>query len=372
MLDLYELPGPRRFIGTVAASIREGRNVVVFVPTNLRTGLFDSIAREVGEFCTWRRASPNLDNAGNPCLAMEQEYLGNTLEGRSAVPADIASLPQISGIVHHVVPKQESKDAWLDFIRSYERACREIRPSARPLFCIELPRVISRRHLDDEVCLGIHVWHGVVTPNDVQFFAESCEYSGESTGFIRRLISEVALRISNWDLSLCERLISHGYALVQDPIQIIATEVDMAEEVFENEDQLYTAGLMDYFEDGIKKHVAIAVHSEDFVAINRLLWRAQLVILLPFIEEQKIRTVQELGAKLKLPHPVKDGNPIEDAFDLEFGHLAYQVFVLGVVASSDVKYRIRVLRSIRNQLAHMKPIDIEQAFELERMVKNEK
>jgi hypothetical protein len=76
-----------------------------------------------------------------------------------------------------------------------------------------------------------------------------------------------------------------------------------------------------------------------------------------------------LKDNLTIPHPVRDGEQIDDIWDLEMGHLKYQVEKLNIKCSYSQRERVLLLAAIRNNLAHMKPLETFQIIELEKQIK---
>lgn len=97
-------------------------------------------------------------------------------------------------------------------------------------------------------------------------------------------------------------------------------------------------------------HPALAAHLQDGEReIARRVWRAELGVLFPFIEEQRMRMIETLGSRLKVPWPTPYGE-VRDPRDLELSHLVSQARAIRG-AERHVPL-LDHLRRIRNALAH--------------------
>lgn len=368
MIDFFSLPGPRRFIEAVSSSIRDGNNVVVAIPMNLPEGLFDAIAREIAEYCGWARVSNDLDTTTNPCSALETIYLRDALPDRCATPVDIARIPQISGGVQHVVPEESSEKSWLDFLTDYERACRDIRTASRPLFCIQLPRT-RHRVVKEDVCLRSFRWEAIVSLNDMRFFADSIDVPFNVSPIMRKIILEIAVQIAAWDTVLCQLLLNFGNDVAKRTMYVLKEILDTSDGHVLDDEELYKLGLVDVFDSERKKHIKNILADRELEELNLRIWKAELTVLMPFIEEERIRLIKEIGARLKLPHEIRFGNPIENPLDLEYSHLNAQIKWFDIKPTQTQRDRIKLYLAIRNSLAHMEPLNGIQIDEFERLAK---
>lgn len=366
MLDLFHLPGPHKFIDTVASSLMEGRNVVVDVPEDLPVGLFDSIAQVLSEYYPWRRVKSEIESSDRPCTALEEAYLGDALLDRSATPYDIARIPQIQGVIYHVVPGAGLAQAWLDFLGEYQSACKELSTSERPLFCLQLGRSTSRT-VKEDVCLSYFRWNAVISLNDMRYFAESFYIPFNGPLIIRKIITELAVQLSTWDTILCQELLTYGIELALKTQEVLFECLRDFKIIGDSNEDLFRKGLLDDFDTEKKKHISVVLHIGEAEELILRIWKAELIVLMPFIEEERIRLIKEIGTRLRIPHEVKDGLPIENPLDLEYGHLKVQIEKYGVAVTQNQRSRILLYCAIRNKLAHLEPIESFQLHELIRL-----
>jgi hypothetical protein len=98
-----------------------------------------------------------------------------------------------------------------------------------------------------------------------------------------------------------------------------------------------------------------ALHGR-FEEIQSAIWRAELKVLFPFIEEQCLRIIQRHGRFLHVPHTRKDGVVLREVLDFEIVDLDYQFKDNAAVPRNLCDY-VRKLWLMRNKLAHRTCLD---------------
>ncbi len=98
----------------------------------------------------------------------------------------------------------------------------------------------------------------------------------------------------------------------------------------------------------------------DHFEVRRRIWHAQLRVLYPFLEEQRLVILQRINPKHILPFEDLYGNRIYDPEDLEIGHIEHLIRTKAMNKYSHLLSRISDLKEIRNLLAHRKIVDIQR------------
>jgi hypothetical protein len=89
--------------------------------------------------------------------------------------------------------------------------------------------------------------------------------------------------------------------------------------------------------------------------LKRLLWKAEIGILMPYIEEKRQALIEQYRIQIKLPHYSKYG-VINDLYDLEIRILELLLNKSSVPSKAVLQF-INNLKLARNQLSHMTPVD---------------
>src|SRR5690606_38200703 len=85
------------------------------------------------------------------------------------------------------------------------------------------------------------------------------------------------------------------------------------------------------------------------------LWHAQTEVLLPVVERERHRIVARLRGKLEVPYDTA-GGIIEDERDLELSHIFVQMNQYRDRFRDADRELVKMLRDIRNELAHFEPV----------------
>ena len=89
--------------------------------------------------------------------------------------------------------------------------------------------------------------------------------------------------------------------------------------------------------------------------IDRLIWRAEVGVLLPYIEEQRQILLDRYARYLTAPFVTNQGILIEDIRDLEIGMIQFQLKDCTDIPAES-KALITNLKKARNSLSHLEPI----------------
>jgi hypothetical protein len=100
---------------------------------------------------------------------------------------------------------------------------------------------------------------------------------------------------------------------------------------------------------------ALGNHSE----VKRRVWRGQVAVLYPFIEEQRVKIIPQVRGYLRFPVDTTYGR-VDDPEDLEVGHLLY--FLRGKRIQPRMWRLLSVLTEMRHALAHLEPVPLRSLF----------
>jgi hypothetical protein len=174
----------------------------------------------------------------------------------------------------------------------------------------------------------------------------------------RRLAISLIAGMALWDPSASERLVQESIDILMNPRPIL---VDIARErgwtPADEPASGWHRGMSDCFEGRTQPHSAMLAIADDTNELNSRIWKAEVSVVLPHLEEQRREILSRYGRLLKLPFITRFGEVITDAFDLEFAHIASQLG--GLVGRVDFRTRhsIERMAAVRNKLAHIEPLE---------------
>jgi len=118
-------------------------------------------------------------------------------------------------------------------------------------------------------------------------------------------------------------------------------------------------GLIDAVNGEDVVHSVALASRGDEAELRRRIWQAEVAVLYPFLEEQRLQLLPRLRPYLRLPVETAYG-PVDDIYDLELGQLVY--FLRGRNLPRELWRLLTLLTDMRHALAHLRPVPIEYLF----------
>jgi hypothetical protein len=322
--DLWALPGPRRFVKDVVDRVYKGR-CITLRDVHGAAGVLAALGAQIGRDSFMRlqtidlRASVELLAALNEALATDARSLAALAVNENA--RDTVFLIHLSGGAH-------ATD-----IQTFVRAGR-LRPDNDASVVV----VAYDGPLDG---LGDEHWDtldaaGLVGPLDGMAFA--AVHLTEADSLPTRIKAAVAVEVGAWDLRLTERLL--------DLPMKDALRPDLCPDRWIDADDAGAAQRLDGWGGEAVRHAAWLARN-DAGSLAKRVWRGQLGVLFPWIEERRREVITRhrpfLRAKEKTMPEVEM---------LDWGPIAVQ---LGNSVKGCPK-AVQSARFIRNELAHGRPV----------------
>jgi hypothetical protein len=178
----------------------------------------------------------------------------------------------------------------------------------------------------------------------------------------KRYISALAARLCETDAEIAEYFINECEQQAADPIGILKVIAQDA----------------DYARRGASegsKHVLSLVRNNCVSQIEKRIWRAQLQVLFPIVEAERINLIErikhDLAAMIEVREIKQFGESIENPYDFEWGTLFYAMkltnindeYYLKSLTKAD-RDEIRRFRDYRNNLAHGDCCTVTQVIEI--------
>ena len=345
-MNVWGLPGPAGFLEAVERSLRDGSSVVVRFPRRVTVG-FDDVVQARCDFAKWTVFRP--DGARAPCGSLLERFAprGSSLADLCVAPDFQGRLIWIDGV---------DRDAWPDcrqFLTDYTQCSRNVARLDRTRFLVLLTGVPLEEPPRRDVTLEVHDWRGAVSEMDLLFLAyERLEARGINET-MRVLLATSVARVAAWDLGIAERLLEvESEDNLIDPTDVL--QAVAADEGWTRKTPVDWA-LGTASETGLV-HAALASLDNPPRELHRRIWSAQASVLLPIIDKQRYEIVQENHRQIAT-HLQKDCDPI-DPLDLEVGDLVRMVQRPGF--SRPVSNQVRRLSRARNDLAHLRPLGLDE------------
>ena len=291
-MEWWNLPGPSSFVNEIAIDIANGCNVIVWLPMHTPDGFRDELRERLSRDIKWE--SLYLEDMGKnePLDYLYKEFVHGELPRQSQRSlADLMSLEAFGGNVFwmHGLDSHNWK-GWIQFLEIYKQACRNIDHLHRSVFCFEWEGQLLGELPDEDVCLRIRKFDNILNSLDIQLFVKTNLPYEKNNGILRNLKSEIVTVLAQWDAFLAEKLM---FMNIENLLNILgflkefARELDWGNRNDMNDDIAWTYGVCQRLEEKQIMHSCWCALNNPF-EIQRRIWQAQLRVLYPFLEEQRL------------------------------------------------------------------------------------
>ena len=367
MITWWQMPGPSRLTHCIASDIRAGRNVTVCLPKRVPLGILHEIQRLLAHddlVFSSVRGEDCLDNeAPEDTLFRKFAPLASESQARTAVTLCEQAFFQGKVIIIKDIT-DDQWPAWKSFLIEYESVSRTLSPLLRTLFIVKLVGAPALTPPAPEHLLSIHRYDGFVQKIDMFLYAATV-FSNRSLGNVQKQLSiSLCAELSQWDIELCDALAKLPFTSLVDPGQMLSDYArDMAWDGISNledRDILWAKGVVQEIDGTDMYHSALLSCKSDKRDLNQRLWRAELAVLYPLIEEKRQLIIHKLNETLQVPFVGSSGETIKNVKDLEIGHIHAQLQMKNVRYLDAYRKQVAKLRILRNALAHLEcaPTDI--------------
>ncbi|HCF60850.1 MAG TPA: hypothetical protein DFS52_22970 [Myxococcales bacterium] len=345
-LGFWELPGPSTFAAEIERLVQGGESAAVVLPPGTPAGLGSLLgARARAEGRYWYSLSPgnaqpiaalaDLIALPPPCGAQAPRELARAL---------CATAVWIEGF------SEERARPWVELLTDFATAARSEPAGAAGSLVLVLDPVTAVRC---EIGLRVLKWRGRVRREDA--LIHLADRSGNGNGSVeQQLRLAIAVELAGWDLELARRLAERSLPELLRPARILREEVQARDWRKPAPKDRWAAGWSDHWRGSRFDHpAALALEGKDPELAQRV-WKAELAVLFPLIEERRCALLPQLRPFLKAPIDTPTGR-IETIEDLEIGQIWHQVRHSKLSAAT--KTRVMGLANMRRALAHVEPID---------------
>lgn len=354
-----DITGPREVVTSTIDALRAGKNIILHVPHDLpwRRELRRSVRNGL-------ESIPGLEELFVYMVDVEEEGEGETEPGRLILDKYGLKEDKMKfreggreTIQEYLLRKNVMRNrlVWVKGItpggaQAWASFCERWRPQdpADGIFVIEAkeqPQVTRSG--------GVRVinYDDFVSEYDAQLFNSLLleeDRLGGLSSLWKRFASSISTHLCGTDAEIARSFILQHNFRKDDPIETIGEIAD--------------SGAFDCRGNG--SHVLALFRAGNIMELRKRVWAAQVEVLFPLIERQRLEIVDVLS--IQLDSIIKKGlfqfdNEIEKPEDVELGTMVY---LLGSrqlnVPDKETRERIHTLRECRNLLAHRDVCNLEQ------------
>jgi len=356
-LGFWSLPGPFALLEQCEEVLREGSSLVLRFPLRVPERLAAQLRTRTEEFLAWTPVAPRAEPEPERqiCATLHAPPPGI----RSPSVYDLFALPEFAGHLFFAeIDKAEVWETWRGFLDRFADASRSVPIIERSLVVVALCGAPVRVDAPAGVALKTLDFRGIVDEIDLLLLAHQRLRARRLPRRGRALLSGTIARLGMSDLELVDRLIEEPTERVLEPWPVL---MELARERGWNDhtERSWAYGTVDAYEGEDQVQSALLAGCGESRTLARRLWAAQAAVLLPVIEQGRASLVRKVRGRLRFPIQTAHGE-IADPQDLELAHLAYQIDRPGT--ESRLRRSVRRLRRARNHLAHLEPLEANQAI----------
>ncbi len=351
MRDLFSLPGPKRFVTNVVSAVRDGRGVLVHVPAGAPVDVLSP-------------ASAVLDPEGYRCFEL-REWVD---EPARAIAWALCVESQISGsdILRELIALEEFKHGHVfvaDISASqwpaWDRFLRELETLSRPWDALDRPRIVlqwkvktgDRAPLNETPLRAVRVWRGCRGELDLRVHVGTSLMSRAMSPVQRRLMTDMVVGLSLWDVDLANILLELSPEELTDPLPVLVKYA--GERGWSSDTEgAWELGTVDEFEGTEQQHSAYAAVIGKDALVKRRQWEAQAAVVLPLLDRSRRELIEQGFELFRRAFPgIKQD---EDLYDVEFSALCDALYANR--GPERLRRWAENLRWYRNNLAHLRPV----------------
>lgn len=357
----WELPGPAAFVDAAVEDLRQGCSVVFCLPDCHPSGLHQAFRSALATADGWMWDRIDCSNRPDrPIDILFERYAPNSLPKAARTVWALDQQSSIWGLLLWLDDLTEATwPQWRQFLVDYAVVARQRSRFERCAFCVPLTGVMALSPPTDDVSISVRRWSGSVDSLDMTMYTSRLLRGDRLSPVQRRLAISLITGTALWDPSTSERLANEPLDVLMDPRPVL---VDIAHERGWESGANPTAGwhrgMSDCFEGRVQPHSAMLAIADGTNELNSRIWKAEVSVVLPHLEEQRREVLSRYGRMFRLPFVTRFGEVITDPFDLELPHIASQLGRLAGRVDFRTRRAAERMAAVRNKLAHLDPLEL--------------
>lgn len=355
----WNLPGPSKFIEEVVSHVNEGRSVFVLLPEQPLPLLQTAVHNQLGSV-HWRSLEVPADNTISPAVFLFQCFVP---------PEDNVTLRTAAELVKHesfqgwaiwlTGVTEENFGPWTEFMLEYAHASRSLTTGVQTSLIVVCRGFVASLPSPKEAGIATLSWNGRLDRLDISLYA-ALNVPLKRSILERELAVATVAEIAAWDLVLVDHLAFLDLVFLLRPREVL---IDYASQQWDNPSLpgAWWTGKSYEVKGGLRQHASFIARSSE-EELKTLIWRAQVGVLMPYIEEQR-RIYLDRYRHLLTSIALQYGNgPVRtyEVAELEVSHLFHQLQRMRSTAVEIVDLNhLSDLKDARNALAHLMPVELE-------------
>lgn len=350
------LPGPAGFVARVVRDIRKGNQVILALPRHLPGGIKPEIRRELGDAWPWFSLPGALEQ--DPASYLHERFMPQASPECLHTPEALIETVALHNRVFwlHLQTHQESQ-TWLPFLKRYRAACQAYGRNGPAQLVVVLEGDATHDMPAAAPCLKVRLWRNVGGGLESMLYADHCLQSLGLSILKRQVAASTCARIALWDPGTTAYLADRYEDFLQNPVEMLA---DLARSRGWTADAgpSWAHGQVDTVDGEERVHSAFYALQNDRRELDRRIWKGQVAVLFPFLEERRRELLETKRHTLYAPFETnRNGYTryVDHIEELEFADIQEQLRT-GFPYDSEALKLVGSLKATRDKLAHLEPL----------------
>ncbi len=350
----WSLPGPSRFVARVVDDLEGGRCVLLELPPHGLIGMRRTVRVSLQERGSLRSLR-ECDGTRTP-----EDMLGDLtgLTPSRGVEGMVRQLATAELVVWVHECTAATWGAWRSAVDIIGRLAGELPASTRLIIVVEVPP--SERLPAADVAVRRHRWEGQVDADMLTWWCRLVMDDGpQEPASIRRLRAAMAAQVAVWDGDMAAELLPQVH-LPQARADILLSTA-RRRGWKRTMPATWVIGAQMLIDQRPVVHSAWLAESERWDDIDRRIWAAQASVLMPVLDDMRMKIIRM--HQRTLPTGLRDATgQIMSTTDYELGLLRHFIMT-GTWRPQTSHYASVIQRAwgLRNHLAHLTPVDWQEA-----------
>ena len=355
--DPWDLPGPAAFMDDVLGAIREGANLILQFPEHRLSGFREAARgsiRAVGELSFRNAEAPGV--AGGPLGVVAQALGWDGSEAFVQSANALAKSKRLAGSLCWVTGVSSADwPLWRDFLRQFAFASREHTAGSCGQFCIDLIGAMPVEAFANDPMLRCVPWRDRMSRIDGMLHLGKLWSRKGRPQPERDLRVAIATELAGYDLEFAERLADSPLTILLTPHEMLRQEAARRGWTGRMKANAWLSGRSDRWEGRSFEHPASLAADAERDEIDRRIWRAELGVIFPVLEERRIDIVRKMKHFLRPMHT--EYGYVDRIEDLEIGSILHQIRTSR--QGKEWEARLAHMNELRRALAHLEPVNAE-------------
>lgn len=366
MFSKWLLPHTFNFLKRISNSFCDGNSVLIKIPHWYNVGIYYGL-KEVIWTNRERIISPingNLDGI-SPIKFLYKHFLGESYIPKDS--SDLETLLELQCFKLKIcileISDYASANDWCSFLINYSEHIKDYDRECRTVFLLLFSSDAFVIELSRNINIDIYEYNNIVDDFDMSIYANNLLQNTHYDVQLKEIFISMSASLALWDFDYCDVL------LEKPDKNLFQPEVINNSYIIKRKWQSYSNmtiserksfGCEMVYKDKTEVHSSLLNTNSKLVhLINNRIWEGQIGVLTKIIEKKRLKILDSYGEQFLIPIKAPYKGWITRSIDLEIGNMGNQVEASKVVLPEKVNELILLLREMRNNLSHLKPVSCE-------------